>query len=1339
MLLFLKVFLDAPLDPYDASQEDEGERRQDHEVVRNIAEPVEDVDPEERAASEEFPEEGDDQEDHAVAGAVGDTVEEGRPRLVAEGERLDAAHHDAVRDDEADVHGQLLVDGVGGFEALEDLIHQDHHHRHHHELHDDAHAARDGVPQQGQDEAGNAADDDDGERHDERTLQGDGHREGRADAQHQDGDRVPLENGVEDGFFQFCIHGLFLRIVMVVFAVLMLAFAVIVLTFAVLMLAFAVFMLAAAVMSRGGIALEILRIGGEPHVQGVGQAVGGHGSTGDGVDLVVDGFGTVGGLRGAALDDLENLRGGEVGLFAHELGLEGGIVLDLGAEAGCLGLMVEIGTSDGGVVRHEGDIAPDGTPEAGSVDGHHRVAVLEDEDGDFRIAGLVRPALDVVILALEGLGAEDLDALQLPDHVAFGVNHKGLLDLFLVLGQFFVVGEFVQFRLGAVLGGGEHLGDGFRLLIGVLASLEGLGDEGEERGYDDHDEGRVNDRIDVVVRIHFHSACPLGGFHSFGPPVDVGRDDAVVDERGHRVHEQDSEHHALHVARVPQAHQDGEGADKEAVNPLAGLGLGRGHRVGGHEDGTEQEAAHHKLVVTGKVRGAGKLAEPADKEAAGEGGDHDLPGSHAGPDKEDGAKKDGDDAGFTSGSGDETIYHVHEGILGVQGRDAAVVRDGERGSRGDRIHVLEGGDPGLGNPYGGSGHRRRIGEEQEGAGHQGRVPDVHAGAAEHFLDEDHGEGHGEGEHPQGNVHRDDERDEEAGDEVTLVHFLAADLGGAELDGEADDVRDHEQREHPQESVPEHVPEVPVEAVGEGGLQAHVVHAEQGGRDEGDHDHDHDALEVDAVADVGTFRGHGSRNAEEGVESIDGRVKPVQLAAFFEEAGFLFVCHNLCHFFNHQVDTLLDDGLDVVLGRVHVVAEGEVFRKDLVDAELLHLLDVAREAGLDEVDGEDIHRGHVLEAFGLDERAGTTMQVGVHVVLFLGREPGEVAPGGTVDFRTERFGPTEPLALRAFMQEGELVLEEAEVAVGAEGFAGKDVTADDSDIGRDGGNILDGRAREGDHVGRIVDDGSGDRHLAGEVQLAGVDYPTEGGDHQDGHRPHGFAFLDGGEVTDLHAHIAGGMLAAHGMDDGVLHLVERAAVPDRLVHGDMDTSVGQLAEGVHTGLDVGEAVAEGEFGVGRERGGAEGGDENGLRAQVGIGLDAVGTLDDRAPEAGLEEKLFHLLRIGGDLRAEVDVLLGVVGLDEDGEQLPLLTPDDAGHGAADGRRDEDPGLLLVGEDGGTGEDAVTFLHEESRKESLEISGFDGDDARFDRLDDLLGGGTLDGDVEALFQIELVGHY
>ena len=36
MLFFLKVFLDAPLYPYDASEEDERHRRENHETVVHI-------------------------------------------------------------------------------------------------------------------------------------------------------------------------------------------------------------------------------------------------------------------------------------------------------------------------------------------------------------------------------------------------------------------------------------------------------------------------------------------------------------------------------------------------------------------------------------------------------------------------------------------------------------------------------------------------------------------------------------------------------------------------------------------------------------------------------------------------------------------------------------------------------------------------------------------------------------------------------------------------------------------------------------------------------------------------------------------------------------------------------------------------------------------------------------------------------------------------------------------------------------------------------------------------------------------------------------------------------
>ena len=157
------------------------------------------------------------------------------------------------------------------------------------------------------------------------------------------------------------------------------------------------------------------------------------------------------------------------------------------------------------------------------------------------------------------------------------------------------------------------------------------------------------------------------------------------------------------------------------------------------------------------------------------------------------------------------------------------------------------------------------------------------------------------------------------------------------------------------------------------------------------------------------------------------------------------------------------------------------------------------------------------------------------------------------------------------------------------------------------------------------------------------------------------------------------------------------------------------------------------------GGAERGDEDGLGLQVRIGLDAVGTLDEGVPKAGFQEEVLDGVRIGGDLRAEVRVGLLGVGLHQDGQELSLLTPDDAAHRTADRRGDEDPGILLVGHDRGTGENTVALLHEESRKEPFEISGLYGDGSRFDGLGDFPGGGTLYRNVEALFQIEMVGHY
>ena len=106
-LFFLKVLLDASLDPDDAADENQRHRREDHETVVDITCRIEafrdDSESEQGAGAEEFTEESHHNEDEAVAHTVGESVKKGRKRLVAKGERLDTSHDDTVGDDQTDV------------------------------------------------------------------------------------------------------------------------------------------------------------------------------------------------------------------------------------------------------------------------------------------------------------------------------------------------------------------------------------------------------------------------------------------------------------------------------------------------------------------------------------------------------------------------------------------------------------------------------------------------------------------------------------------------------------------------------------------------------------------------------------------------------------------------------------------------------------------------------------------------------------------------------------------------------------------------------------------------------------------------------------------------------------------------------------------------------------------------------------------------------------------------------------------------------------------------------------------------------------------------------------
>lgn len=189
------------MSPDDEADEDEGHGGHDHQAVVLVADAVEaellrhGVAPE-GAAAEEFADEAKDDEDDAVAKAVAEAVEEARPRLLHHGEGLEAAHDDAVGDDEAHEDGELLADVVDvGFQHLVDQHHEG---GDDDQLHDDADARRDGVAQERDDDVGQYHHHGDAEGHHHGGLELCRHGQTRADAQHLHQDGVVLAEGEFD-------------------------------------------------------------------------------------------------------------------------------------------------------------------------------------------------------------------------------------------------------------------------------------------------------------------------------------------------------------------------------------------------------------------------------------------------------------------------------------------------------------------------------------------------------------------------------------------------------------------------------------------------------------------------------------------------------------------------------------------------------------------------------------------------------------------------------------------------------------------------------------------------------------------------------------------------------------------------------------------------------------------------------------------------------------------------------------------------------------------------------------------------------------------------------------
>src|SRR6056297_3194035 len=145
--LLLLLRLPAADGPDQHADDEERTRRQQHHAVALVPAAFADqrqyLDAEQRAGAEQLAYHGHRDQDDAVAEPVAEAVQEAHADAVLHGERLGAAQHDAVGDDQPDEYRQLAA-GVES-EGPQRLVHHDHQRGDDGHLHDDADIGRDTV------------------------------------------------------------------------------------------------------------------------------------------------------------------------------------------------------------------------------------------------------------------------------------------------------------------------------------------------------------------------------------------------------------------------------------------------------------------------------------------------------------------------------------------------------------------------------------------------------------------------------------------------------------------------------------------------------------------------------------------------------------------------------------------------------------------------------------------------------------------------------------------------------------------------------------------------------------------------------------------------------------------------------------------------------------------------------------------------------------------------------------------------------------------------------------------------------------------------------------------
>ncbi|CCZ47789.1 unknown [Bacteroides sp. CAG:661] len=262
---------------------------------------------------------------------------------------------------------------------------------------------------------------------------------------------------------------------------------------------------------------------------------------------------------------------------------------------------------------------------------------------------------------------------------------------------------------------------------------------------------------------------------------------------------------------------------------------------------------------------------------------HGLPAGDACPQKNNGTNGNGYHTCLTNRTRYQTRHHVPREI-GSNGRSLG---NAQRSSHGQAIYRLaKTEDRVTRNPYGITGHLRRISKEQESTSDKSHVEHVHTRTTKYFLSKDYRECCGNGQHPQRTIHWHNHRDKDTRNEKTFLDFLFLPLSYNKFNAQTYYIRNDNLRQHGQEAIKEHGPETAFGTSGMEMLIAHIIHAEQQSRYQCNNDHRHDAFTIDGIVNMRSRFRSGVGHEEESLKAVKHRTKRVEFAALFKVRLYL---------------------------------------------------------------------------------------------------------------------------------------------------------------------------------------------------------------------------------------------------------------------------------------------------------------------------------------------------------------------------------------------------------------------------------------------------------------------